>query len=302
MSGGTVYRFLRYAIAGAVALTLGTRFLIAIAWAVIPWNLGNPFPVVMIAGSTVLLMYIGGIFSPESPQSMILNVFAWIAAGYLAVVMFFLALPMGLITATVAGATTVLAMSAFKDENSRLVLTRLLGILQGQSLTLNTTKSSHRVAYVLQSTAADHLIRMLSERMRIPVSITRYEDCIVVLTDASSSKLVLGLFEDYGITGAEESSSFFLESILNMPILELDFGMKLEDYVLLDDNSTVKRILDKWPFRATLFPTALGPVLVLRKEDAPGILAVNIERSYVQDVIVHRKPHSMWQLIDGGVP
>jgi hypothetical protein len=274
----------------------------AIAWAVIPWNLGNPFPVIMIAGSTVLLMYIGDIFRPESPQAMILNVFAWIAAGYLAVVMFFLALPLGLIASIFAGAMTVLVVSAFKDKESRHVLTRLIGILQDQSFAQPIAKSLDRVAYALQSRSTHPLLRMVSERTRIPISVTRYEDCIVVLTDRSSSELILGLFEDYGITDVEEKSSFFLESILNMPTLELDIGMKLEDYVLIDDNSTVKSILDIWPIRATLFPTALGPVLVLRREDAPGILVTNIERSYAEDIILRRKPQSMWRLIDGEVP
>ncbi|MHA2067071.1 MAG: hypothetical protein ACXABY_22105, partial [Candidatus Thorarchaeota archaeon] len=187
MSGGVVYRLLRYAIAGAVALTLGTRFLSAIAWAVIPWNMGNPLPVITIAGSTFLLMYIGGMFGKESPQAMILNVFAWIAAGYLAVVMFFLALPLGLVASVVVGATTVLVVSLFKDVKFRHMLARLISILQDQSFVGTNTRSSDRVAYILQSTSADPLLRLVSERTRIPISVTRYEDCIVVLTDAHSS-------------------------------------------------------------------------------------------------------------------
>jgi hypothetical protein len=264
--------------------------------------MGNPLPVITIAGSTFLLMYIGGIFGPESPQAMILNVFAWITAGYLAVVMFFLALPLGLVASIVVGAMTVLVVSAFKDEKSRHAITRLVGNLQDRSFVGTNTRSSDRVAYILQSTSADPLLRLVSERTRIPISVTRYEDCIVVLTDAHSSELVLGLLEDYGITGVKESSHFFLESILNLPLLEQDFGMGLDDYVLLDDASAVKRILQKWPNRATLFPAAIGPVLILRKEDAPGIHALDIERRYAEDIIVQRKPQSMWLLIDGGGP
>ncbi|MFW9887470.1 MAG: hypothetical protein ACFFER_04770 [Candidatus Thorarchaeota archaeon] len=44
-----------------------------------------------------------------------------------------------------------------------------------------------------------------------------------------------------------------------------------------------------------------GPVLVLGREDAKGLIVKPIETSYIMDILVRQKPRRLWEYLDKGV-
>ncbi|MHA2160630.1 MAG: hypothetical protein ACXABE_17180, partial [Candidatus Thorarchaeota archaeon] len=101
MLGKGLIKIIGFIIAGAIALAAGAELLASVVSVVLSFRGGNPFPLISIVIITVVLIRLVQRRSEETPVKMILNIAAYAATGYVAVVAFVIGLPYGLVAGVV---------------------------------------------------------------------------------------------------------------------------------------------------------------------------------------------------------
>ncbi len=279
---------IRYAIAGAAMLFLGSQLLSSVTWVVFAWQFGNFTPLVSVIAGTVLLLILARRQTSE-PISTILDVVSWACIIYIGVVMLFIAIPYGLVAAFIALGVTVMVFHNIKEPGG--ISERFSTLLEpagslGQSIPLigNTTVTRSAAwssinklkmkAIILPTSFRGTVLELLRERPLLPVSVTRYEDCDIMIVRTEGEEKVLRQVRDaLAEKGAEDFqllSSFMTNAVLGLPILEQEDGLALDGYMVASEEMTVQRLLEIWPNRITVFPNREGLRVVIRYDSAPG--------------------------------
>ncbi|MHA1949872.1 MAG: hypothetical protein ACXAAO_07575 [Candidatus Thorarchaeota archaeon] len=279
---------IRYALAGVIALFLGSQLISSVSWVVFAWRFGNVTPLLSVWGGTLVVL----IFSrrqTSEPVSTVMDVVSWGCTIYTAVVMLFTMIPYGLVASFFALAITVIICSSIKEPNG--ISSRISSLLEpagslGQSIPLigKTAMTSPAAwssidklkmkAIVLPSNLRGTVLDLLRERPLLPVSISRYEDCDILIVKTKGDEKILrqvreALLEK-GVSDYHLLSSFMTNAVLGLPILEQAKGLALSGYMVATEEGTVQRLLDIWPNRIIVFPTRTGLRVVLRNDSAPG--------------------------------
>jgi len=116
MIGKGITKLIGYAIAGAIALVAGTELLVSVVSVVLAFRMGNITPLLGVIILTVGLLLVVKRVSEESPTRLIMNILAYAASGYLAVVTFVIVLPYGLIFSGIAAGVTAGICSFIKNH------------------------------------------------------------------------------------------------------------------------------------------------------------------------------------------
>ena len=279
---------IRYAIAGAVMLFLGSYLLSSVTWVVYAWRFGDILPLVSVIVGTVLLLILTRRQTSE-PISTILGVVSWACTIYVSVVVLFIAIPYGLVTAFIAlGVTAVVLHNikeprGFSERFSSLVepagnLGQSIPLIGKTTVTRSAAWSSinklKMKAIVLPTTLRGTVLDLLRERPLLPVSITRYEDCDIMIVRTEGEEKVIHQVRDAlskkGVDDFLLLSSFMTNAVLGLPILEQEDGLALDGYMVASEEQTVDRLLEMWPNRITVFPNRNGLRVVIRYDSAPG--------------------------------
>ncbi len=117
MLGKGIMKLTGYAIAGAIALVAGAELLSSVVSVVFAFRLGNPSPLIGVVLITVGLLLVVNRISTESPLRLILNILSYAASGYLAVVVFVIVLPYGLIFSGIAAGLVAGICSFIKEPD-----------------------------------------------------------------------------------------------------------------------------------------------------------------------------------------
>jgi hypothetical protein len=305
MFGKTIMRMISYAVAGAIAVLLGGRLLTSVASVVIAWRLGNPIPLVVVgAGSAILVLLSRSEASTLS--GMILNVLSWAASAYMSVVVFFVALPLGLVPSLLVMGLCLFAVGAMK--NTRGIGNRVramvdLTVVAGNAIPMlaPTEPSDHWiwsfmqrrgfVSFLIPREGRHAILQLISERPLLPVSFTRFEDAdiLFVRNGKAMASQILMLLHDTGVDGVEELSDLHTGALLSLPIIEKrDEGLSTDEYVFCREEATVSRLVETWPNRVTLYPSKAGVVVVARGITLTGFETQPIPRGLRSAVVIER--------------
>ena len=231
--------------------------------------------------------------------------------------MLFVVLPFGLIAAFLAMGGTIIGCSRMKEPGS--ITERFSGLLEpmgsfGHSIPiLGRNSVSHgrfwtsidklnMKAIVLPNSMRGAVFDLLRERPLLPVSITRYEECdILIVRTEGEEKVLKQVQQALAEKGAERLqvlSLFMTNAILSLPLVEDDKGMTLKEYKMAVEESTVKKLLEIWPNRITVFPNRTGLRVVIRNDTAPGFDLEQLPRGREAHVLLGR---DIAQLSMGGI-
>jgi len=270
MIGKGITKLIGYAIAGAIALVAGTELLTSVISVVLAFRLGDISPLVIVIIVTVGLLLVVNRVSEDSPTRLILNILAYAASGYLAVVAFVIALPYGLILAGIAAGVAAGVCSFIKEPN---MLTKYLhefltqiqsaGSLNGLSKRIvpvgdgdSFTLSTFNNVLILEEGSRERIIQLMQDRPLLPISLTHYVDCDVLFIseDNNPAKFdqIVKLLKDLSIGTRRQVSQLLAEAIQMVPIIDSQNGLGMDDYRLARDEKSIKELLTLAPVRMTI--------------------------------------------------
>jgi len=306
MIGKGITKLIGYAIAGAIALVAGTELLVSVVSVVLAFRMGNITPLLGVIILTVGLLLVVKRVSEESPTRLIMNILAYAASGYLAVVTFVIVLPYGLIFSGIAAGVTAGICSFIKEPStvtSHLrefvsqiqssgslngVTKRIVPVGDGDSFSLNTF---HNVL-VLENGSRDKVIQLMRDRPLLPISLTHFVDCDVLFVTENSNPTrfdqVMKLLNDLSIGTKKQTSQLLAEAIQMVPIIDSQNGLGMDNYRLARDEKTINELLVLAPVRMTVFPTTTGLRILVPDMDAAGLIVEEIEEGKEVNVLLHR--------------
>ncbi len=304
-----------YAIAGAIALVAGAELLSSVVAVVFAFRFGDPSPLIGVVFITVGLLLVVNRVSPESPLRLVLNILTYAASGYLAVVVFVIALPYGLTISGIAAGLVAgicsfikkpdvltgyirVAITQIKSSGSSNELSsRLISLGDGESLTMDL--SQHPV--LLEHGTKDKVIQLMRDRPLLPISFTHYVGCdiLFICDDKNPEKYqqILNLLEERSIGVKKITSHLFTEAIHMIPIIDSQNGLGMDEYRLARDEKTINDLLSIMPVRMTIFPTTNGLNILVPDTDAPGLLVETIEQGKAVDALVNRN-YSLFEEVE----
>ncbi|NWF95607.1 MAG: hypothetical protein HXY34_05660 [Candidatus Thorarchaeota archaeon] len=294
MLGKSLFSLLKYAIVGAVAITLGAELIQATSSAVHSLRDGNPLPLLFTLAVTMVLMYSSGRMELTKGHSrvmtLLLNVLAYSSLVYLFLIVFLGMLPWGIplavasagVTAAVChtlrqpGVITTLAESAVSAAQ-RHGLDVPFGTPADESEAIRRVIERRGLrVLILPPGSLRAVLRLLVERPMLPVTVTHFDslDALVVATGGQDHILrgVESVLREIGLDPAL-APSMLEEAILYLPQLEANHGLPLDGYCLATEENAVKMILEAPPSRVTAFPPSKGNgvAVVVRREDSLGM-------------------------------
>jgi hypothetical protein len=268
--------------------------------------MGDISPLVAVIFLTVSLLLIATRVSEESPTRLILNILAYAATGYLAVVAFVIMLPYGLVFSGIAAGVTA-GLCSFVKEPSMLtsplrefvsqiqsngslngVTKRMIPVGDGDSFSLNMF---HNVL-ILENGSRDKVIQMMRDRPLLPISLTHFVDCDVLFITENNNPAkfdqIMKLMKDLSIGTKKQTSQLLTEAIQMVPIIDSRNGLEMDDYRLARDEKSINDLLALAPVRMTVFPTTTGLRILVPDQDAPGLIVEQLEQGTEVDVLLHR--------------
>jgi len=306
MIGKGITKLIGWAIAGAIALVAGTELLASVVSIVLSFRMGDISPLVAIIFLTVSLLLIVKRVSEESPTRLILNILAYAATGYLAVVAFVIMLPYGLVFSGTAAGVTAGLCSLVKEpsmvtsplrefisqmqSNGSLngVTKRMIPVGDDDSFSLNMF---HNVL-ILENGSRDKVIQMMRDRPLLPISLTHFVDCDVLFVTENNNPAkfdqILKLMKDLSIGTKKQTSQLLAEAIQMVPIIDSQNGLGMDDYRHARDEKSINDLLALAPVRMTVFPTTTGLRILVPDQDAPGLIVEQLEQGTEVDVLLHR--------------
>jgi hypothetical protein len=237
---------------------------------------------------------------------MILNLLSWAASAYTSVVVFFVALPLGLVPSLVILGVTLFAVGAVKNSHgigNRVRAMVDMTVIAGSSIPmLGQTELSDRgiwssmqkrgfVGLLVPRERRHAILQVIRERPLLPVSFTRFEDAdILFVRDGQTvAPQILVLLRDAGVEGIEEISTFHTSALLSLPVIEKrDEGSSTDEYVFCREEATLNRLVETWPNRVTLYPSKAGVIVVAPRGAVTGFEARPIPRGLRSAVVIER--------------
>jgi hypothetical protein len=248
---------------------------------------------VVAAGVLVLIHLSRG--EAETVPEMILNILSWAASAYMAVVIFFVALPLGLVPSLLVMGLSVFGVKIAKnDEGFSQKLGKLVDktVIAGSSIaSVGQPVSLDFAALLVPREEKQRVLQLLRERPLLPVSLTRFEDANVLFIRKARemSSQILRLLQDVGLGGVEELSPFHTRALLSLPLIERREEVDSPDaYVFCHDETAVNRLVEIWPNGVTLYPSRAGPIVVAANRILPGFETEPIPRRLRSAVVLER--------------
>lgn len=314
MFGKGIIKIIGYIILGAIVLAIGAELLSSVVSIVLAFRLGNPVPFLIMTFGTAFLLFAISRLDENTSLYVIANILGYAATGYFIVVVFVMVLPYGLVLSFVSAGISGVFCSFIRDpmqvnQYIRKVVsdihvsgvfdglkTRNVEVGYGYSFTLNTSCTLS----IVEEGSRDRLFQLMRERPLLPISYTHYVDCDVLFIEESSSRSkndsILKLLSDYGIATRRITSLLLIEAIQLVPILDSRHGLKIDDYRITNDESTITNLLNLSPPRLTIFPTTQGLCALIPELDAPGLNIEPIRRGHEHEVILHRNFINAWEV------
>lgn len=300
-------------IAGAIALAAGAELLASVVSVVLTFRAGNPFPLTSVVIITVVLIRLVQRQAEETPVRMILNIAAYAATGYVAVVAFVIGLPYGLVAAVVASVIAVIVCSLMGDPSSlfkqlqvgipgislgmRFGLSkRMVPVGNGHSFALNTI---HNVMLVNKS-EREKIVQLMRDRPLLPVSLTSYEDSDVLFVttdDDSMVQRVNSLLSAAGIVSEGSPTPLLTEVVQMVPIIDEQNGFPMRNYRLARDEKSVSDLLSSWPERMTVFPSETGVLILVPDHVSTGLNVEKLTSGYEPEILLNRDFTSLVEVI-----
>ncbi|MHA1959839.1 MAG: hypothetical protein ACW99U_06390 [Candidatus Thorarchaeota archaeon] len=292
-----------------IALIIGSELIRSATDVVWAWKLGNAVPLMLIVGSTVFILRLSAHFDRDTVVGILFSVIGWASAIFLAFTVLLIALPYGLVAALPAGATVVVACIVVQDPS--WMFSGLNGSLRGSTLQSPMVQSIlsavprrkdetvwDRVSrlplrvLVLPDASKEKVVTVLRERMKLPVAFVHLEDSDFMLVNVSKDTgwlpRVERVLDKAGVIGVRRASFSLEQAVIGLPLIEQGHGVSLEDYCFIDHKESVDRLLKEWSTLMTVFPSMVGPVILLTEESAPGLMTKRIPRTQIQRVVLGR--------------
>jgi hypothetical protein len=294
-------------IGGAIALAAGAELLASVVSVVISFRAGNPLPLTTVVVITVVLLRLLKRQSEDTPFKLILNIAAYAASGYVAVVAFVIGLPFGLVAAVIASIFAVVVCSLMGDPSSVLeqlklgiplgmrfdgLAKRAVPVGNGMSFTLN---ESHNLIMVDKS-EREKIVQLMRDRPRLPISLTHLEDSDVLYITTDDQALVEGiriLLSSARIDTSGSPTPLLSEVIQMIPIIDERNGLFTRNYRLARDERSVSDLLVASPVRMTVFPSDSGPMILVPDSVSTGLFVDTLPKGNEHDILLNRNFKSL---------
>jgi len=301
--GKGLIKIISLVIAGAIALAAGSQLLASVVSVVLAFRFGNIIPLMVVVILTVGILLVANRVPEESTARTIIKILSFAVTGYLAVTIFAIALPYGLIISIIAaGAVGVLSsiigeqrtfwkyvQQSLQFENQRNGSSiRSVPVGDGTSFKLNKFQN----IVILEERTREKVIHLMKERPLLPISLTHYEDCDVLFiaeeNDPTRYGRIMKLLKESGIAIKGVASPLLAEAIQMVPLLDSRNGLKFEDYRIARDEKTISSLLAQAPSRLTVVPSANGLFVLIPEMEAPGLNVERLKHGCEVDILLDR--------------
>jgi len=221
---------------------------------------------------------------------MFLQVLGWGSAVYLLFVVLVGMLPYGILAAFVSAGITAILCSVISDPTElreRLDAMRKatesigfdaqgLGLADGvdnvQSLWARISKLDYSVI-VLPPDSSNSIASLLRSRPKLPVCVVRLYDNDMMIVTSGKEWLtkILSVLKESGIENSKAASPLLTKAVLGLPIIEQEHGLDISDYKIIQDETTIEKLLKMRPLRMSLFPGPDGLRALVRSETTLGL-------------------------------
>ncbi len=294
-------------VGGAIVLATGAELLASVVSVVLAFRFGNFVPLLAVAVLTIVIQIVTNHASHDSRGFIVIKTLAYAITGYLALTVFLIAFPYGLIISILTSGAVCVLSSAFRKQKLGIYWTKVKQSLShsqnglhglanrqvpvgdGTSFKLN---SFHTIV-ILEEGVREKIVQLLRERPLLPVSFTHYEDCDVIFiadeNDPVRYEHVMKLLKDSSIGVKGPASPLLAEAVQMVPILDSRNGLKFEDYRLARDEKTICSLLAQAPSRLTVFPSPLGLGVLIPAMEALGMNVERLKRGCEADILLNRE-------------
>ncbi len=308
MFGGTIFRIAKYAVIGAITLTLGTQLITSVNSIVIAYRLGNNIPLILVFLVTLGVLRIAGSSMFNEPVKMITNVLGWTATIFLSVTVFIIGLENGLLFSIVGTASVTILCAVVRNPNQIVVR---LNEGFNHKLSLDTSMAARGIdsisddelwVYVDQLAsklkalhiplgAHNSIIEIFQQRVEWSVSLTHLNDMDALVVDTSLVPIedVVNILELPETHCPKVCSHTLTKAILALPFIDARFGITFTDYEYMTDPNSVSLLIDSWAPGTTIFPSKPGISALVPKELATGLTSASLHSNELRSLILERK-------------
>jgi hypothetical protein len=301
----------KYGLVGIIVLVAGIPLISSATSTAVAFRYGNVIPVIIVCVVAVVLMRLSGIGHRESVGNIMLNVVAWVTVVYLSLILFLSTIYMGLLVALVTCALTISGFQIISDPSGIIHRIKSIGIVLSllyreiqkardptKTVSIGIRKDLTSVKIPNQSMAK--VVNIIEEFPDLDLSVTRYADIFVLFVPKAEHRRLLGILEEDGVVGVSQSSDDFTrEHLVSLRVKERS-GLKMSNYCVARDGAAVKRLLRNWPVHATLVADRWGLAVIVRNEDARGLIVDQLPW-WSEDMILVGRDSSLLSTVKGVV-
>jgi len=279
-------KVIRYALIFAALVLVGTKLLDSVRWVAYEWIHGNILPMMMIWAGAIAVM----VYSRKKTTgftSEVIRLVCWAVALYTGVVTFLALAPLGIVVSLFGLGISLLVFNVVREpkgfsgrfsqllEPAGDISIPVLGKpMMSRGAAWFSIDRLKMKALIIPLSLRGAVLDFMRERPLLPVSVTRYEDCDIMIVRTKGEEKVLRqvklTLSERGLNDMQTLSPFMTNAILGLPLLERAEGVELNEYMVATEENTVKRLLEMWPNRITVFPNRLGLRVIIRNDSAPG--------------------------------
>jgi hypothetical protein len=294
--GRWVFKLIGLAVMGALALVLGSEFLVSVTWTVTQVHLGNFLPFISIIGITILLMLWSGHTREGKSLGPLLDILGYASTAFLVVVVFTLMIPMGLFSSLLSAMGTVLICSLVRDPSDitgyldRIGLAPISLLERYRCRDIHWTTYEYRnVAYLIDNRDASAIIEVIRQNPDIPLSLTRYIDCYGLIAPEENRGLTLSVMRLREIAPLARDSRALRSMTVGLPLILLEEGYDLSEYAATRLPVAVEYLLKEWPQGATLFNDGAHLRMLLLRGQGEGLDLAALPKGRERMIVVDRE-------------
>ncbi|MBD3406884.1 MAG: hypothetical protein GF411_12275 [Candidatus Lokiarchaeota archaeon] len=288
----------------AIALLIGSNIITSIIAIVSEAKAGNPFPLILIYISTVVIVVISRFFDDKAITGVLLRISSLIAISYSGILSFVIGIPYGIAISLTFFALTTLFFAALYDPseirsflNSDEYLSQLSKIRKWttgdsyQSAGISTTLLNlHRVLLISQDDRSK-VISLLKSRPYLPISLHHFVDCDVVILSINPEETnqtcrIIALFKELQIDSAKEAPNLMAEAILSIPLLDEQNGIIKSDYRVVKSESSVQNLLETFPIRMIVIGHPEGLQVLLPEHEILGVDSQPLPAGHENEILL----------------
>lgn len=308
MLGGTVYRLVKWALAAAVALLIGSQLLSAVQGIVLALKLGNYGPFFGILLVSCILSWLSGREYDWRVTDLAINIIAGVVIIVSTLSVFLALLSSGILVSITGSGILVGSLTVVRTPRlvERIEESQIAGALRNVDwmptvhkkdwVTQKILDSLDVSVFLLPKGSIGKILPILKERPRLAIAVSHLIDIDVLFIRGSDYNHVRGIIEvlkGANISPPERTPALFSKFLLTLPLL--GNYTAFDDHVLVEEEKTIDRLISDESLQLTLYASSSGPIIVAANRDVLGMEAREIPRAHLPTVLLRRNIEGLLQ-------